>query len=740
MSDINFVLMATAWGPRHGGINAFNRDFSVGLAAALGSRGRVFCAVLDPKDSDHADAKSGSVTLIPIVGKKASDQFDTAWTYEIVNWLKRHASAPAISWWVGHDVTSGAAALAGSDAGLGGRPALIHHMSYIAYQGVKRDNGPAAVAKNEEQRKLFASNEAVLFGVGPLLRDSCRRLAGGGREPVMLVPGFPAIGSSKKEESKLVAVSFGRMEAASDRIKQGQLSVAAFGAAIKAAKDSPYCPPMLDDPELYVIGLPTGEAEEANAIRDLAEAHAGRIVNILPLPFDEDREKLLGRLAEANLAFMLSWHEGFGLTGWESIAAEVPLIISKRSGLFQLLKETLNGVEESYVAAIDLQGRRGDENSPNFTENDLSLVEKQVLNMVHDNVRAQARARELKELLQQKLICSWVNTGHQFLQGLGIDCPPGGPQPIPPGPDRPLPNTDEKPPEQTKLDISGISEERRSLSRDERFDRLKQAIRKDLARSEHVVEKLEKAFGLAYTRGPDIAERAGKLCDKLLEVNFVKAVHALKDVRLRLDNDEKAAINCIANVSGWLFPWLYVREAGIDCEQWERKELGQVISLPTDIISFAEIIMAGIDVRMAEFKTIKDPRDWPRSVMSLNFWVPEEGLLDDGTARSVDENNIRMALASVLNIPAEKRRKGPEIIDRSINMELEHLFRKGSRWYFICAQFHNDDDRRRHGELMATIARSYKSLAIVDLGLDDTDHHEIFRNIQELLNLHGGAS
>lgn len=738
MSDINFVLMATAWGPRHGGINAFNRDFSVGLAAALGNRGRVFCAVLDPKDSDHADAKSGNVTLIPIVGKKASDQFDTAWTYEIVHWLKEHCGGPKIAWWVGHDLTSGDAALKGPQVGLGGRPALIHHMSYIDYQAVKHDDGLLAVAKDEEQRKLFSSNEAALFGVGPHLRNSCQRLAGDARKPVMLVPGFTEVNLSRKATSNLVAVSFGRMEMASDRIKQGQLAVAAFGAAINSANLTPALrPSSMNSPRLYVIGLPKGETEEAKNIYALAESNAGKIVNILPLPFDENRQELSNRLAEANLAFMLSWHEGFGLTGWEAIAAEVPLIISEQSGLFQLLRETLKAGAEGYVYPIDLEGYRGDGDTPNYTKNDLDAVSNNILMIAKNIESARARAKELKKILQNSLICRWDHTGHQFLKGLGIGGPSALLQPISPGPDSPLANENGKPVDSR---TPGLTEERRSLSRDERFDRLKRAIRKDLARSEHVVEKLEKAFGLPYTSGPITAERAGKLCDKLLEVNFVKAVDALKDVRDRLDNDEKAAIKCIANVSGWLFPWLYVREAGIDCEQWERKELGKVISLPTDIISFAEIIMAGIDVRMAEFKTIKDPRDWPRSVMSLNFGVPEEGLLDDGAARSVDENNIRMALASVLNIPPEKRRKGLEIIDRSINVELERLFRNGSRWYFICAQFLSEADRRRHVELMTAIARSYKSLAIVDLGLEDTDHQEMFRNIQELLNLHGEPS
>ena len=31
----NILLLATAWGPKHGGINAFNMDFAVALAGYL---------------------------------------------------------------------------------------------------------------------------------------------------------------------------------------------------------------------------------------------------------------------------------------------------------------------------------------------------------------------------------------------------------------------------------------------------------------------------------------------------------------------------------------------------------------------------------------------------------------------------------------------------------------------------------------------------------------------------------
>lgn len=744
MSDINFVLMATAWGPRHGGINAFNRDFSVGLAAALGNRGRVFCAVLDPKDSDHADAESGNVTLIPIVGKNASDQFDTAWTFEIVHWLKKNGSVTEIAWWVGHDVTSGAAALAGPEAGLGGRPALIHHMSYINYQAVKHDDGPAARAKDEEQKRLFASKDAVLFGVGPLLRDSCQRLAGDGRKPVMLVPGFPEINLSRKATSDLVAVSFGRMEMASDRIKQGQLAVAAFGAAINSAANlTPALrPSSMNSPRLYVIGLPEGEKEETKKIYALAESNAGQIVNILPLPFDENRQELFNRLAEANLAFMLSWHEGFGLTGWEAIAAEVPLIISEQSGLFKLLHETLDGAETGYVCSISVKARRGEGDTPNYTKNDLLAVGDKILETAGDLTNALRRAKHLKNLLQERLICRWDHTGHQFLTGLGIGGPSALLQPIPPGPDSPLANENGKP---VDSPTSGLAEDRRSLSRDQRFDRLKRAIRKDLALSERVVQKLEKALGLVDSKPPPLGERAEKLCEKLLHVKFENAIQVLNSVRHDLEDEntlDKEAIKSIANVSGWLFPWLYIRAAEIDLDLWERKELGEVISLPTDIDNFAEIIMAGIDIRMAAFQTTRDPRGWPRPATALTFGMPEEGLNEgetkNGVVRAADEDNIRKALALSLGVHNRKKHGPVEEVDDSINQLIEfELTKNNARWYIVCDGFTDEGDRKRHMDLMREVASRYKGLAVIELGLRHSDHQRKFREIQQLLNLHG---
>jgi hypothetical protein len=125
MAKTNIMLMATAWGPRCGGINAFNRDFAIGLAKALGDRGSVFCAVLDPSPGDETDASTHGVTLVPVCGKGNAQRFDTAWPFEINSWLRKKHGDPPIDWWVGHDIISGQAALAGPQIAERGRTAFL---------------------------------------------------------------------------------------------------------------------------------------------------------------------------------------------------------------------------------------------------------------------------------------------------------------------------------------------------------------------------------------------------------------------------------------------------------------------------------------------------------------------------------------------------------------------------------------------------------------------------------------
>jgi hypothetical protein len=59
-------LLSNAWGPKAGGINAFNTDFARALGRALGDRIPVACIVLEAEDTDITDAARSGVKLFHI--------------------------------------------------------------------------------------------------------------------------------------------------------------------------------------------------------------------------------------------------------------------------------------------------------------------------------------------------------------------------------------------------------------------------------------------------------------------------------------------------------------------------------------------------------------------------------------------------------------------------------------------------------------------------------------------------
>jgi hypothetical protein len=321
-----------------------------------------------------------------------------------------------VDWWIGHDVVSGEAAIEGRSLFKESRTALIMHMNYADYQSFKHGVGQSAADKERRQRQLFKSADA-LFAVGPLLRDALTDLAG--KQPIMLVPGFADI-KPQPPQHRLTAITFGRMDRESERIKQGSLAVAGFAAACREAGTRAGTPTKLrENPQLRVIGIDAPGSDEERDIRQLAQVKSGRVINIIPQPFDSNRQHLFDQIGRANIALMLSWHEGFGLTGWEAIAGEVPLIVSRQSGLFRLVHETLKNPGIACLTPIDVQGRDGNNESEYYTEADEKAVRDAILRLAADLEGAHEAARHLKQMLREKLGCEWKNTARQLLEGLG---------------------------------------------------------------------------------------------------------------------------------------------------------------------------------------------------------------------------------------------------------------------------------------------------------------------------------
>ena len=420
----NVLLLATAWGPRHGGINAFNHDFAIGLADVLGKTGTVYCAVLSPTKRDEDDALLLGVTLINVDRDPTSSRYDPSWALEIRDQLQQKHGDPRIDWWVGHDLISMAAALRGREAADCGGVAAIKHTSYFDYKSRQYGSGAKAIEPNDEQVDLFNKADRH-FGVGPLLSAKMRDQLDAD-DPIMLVPGFPAKFEGRPPESDLVLTTFGRMDRLSDRIKQGSLAVAglarACGEARQVAENNALQSKLAGNPAILVIGITEGVADEDKALRQIAEERCPGL-NIIPLPFDEDRQAVLNRVRRSNIALMLSTHEGFGLTGWEAVAAGTPLIVGEDSGLFQLISASGGDEDKGRVVVIRIEGTIHADAITPFTTADEERAAKAIAQVANDLTTWQAKAAALRTSLVRRYGCTWPDTAKTFLGALGE--PPG---------------------------------------------------------------------------------------------------------------------------------------------------------------------------------------------------------------------------------------------------------------------------------------------------------------------------
>jgi glycosyltransferase involved in cell wall biosynthesis len=393
----------------------------------LGASGRVLCVVPHAQESELDDAKKSGAVLVSLGLDRSNlpDFFDPGWLGTAVKKLAE-AGASTVDWCIGHDAITGAAANAMKRDKAANASAVICHMSYADYQGVKHPEYPDIESKIREQRQILKAADAVI-AVGPLLSNRAFDVVD--RPVPMLVPGLPSI-KPRPARKQFEAISFGRFERTNDRIKQIQLAAEGLAEARRRAGE-PGGPRVLrDNPTLKLIGVSWNDAESLS-LRQVMQTRAKQIVNLRSMPYQEDRQELYEEIAGSSAALMLSWHEGFGLTGWEAIAAEVPLIVSEQSGLYELLyTRGLHG----FVRSLRVDGSYcGDGETPNFTDEDRRRVADHILEVAHEPDVARGMARNLKESLIAQG-CTWPNAAQAVLQALAITSPaPVKPPPEPVG-------------------------------------------------------------------------------------------------------------------------------------------------------------------------------------------------------------------------------------------------------------------------------------------------------------------
>lgn len=403
----SLITFATQWGSKHGGINSFNTDFLKTFGIAYHTSAQVVCIVADASDDEIEKARNAyDVTLLKLPYPPQAKTFSIDQAQAGVDLLKQHDINfdPEHTLWLGHDRITGAAAIEAAKI-AGGRSALIHHMSYDHYESFA-ETSQIAYAKTQEQRQLFEQANLVL-AIGPLLRDAAQDLVGKAEIVHMLVPGLVEI-DVRPVQKFFSAFLSGRLGENAARIKQGHLGVAAFAYAHQKACANKMPDGLCNQPKLMLRGVDfaaeitasQGDENPETELKLFAEKYAGRAINLQALPYTEDREELHANLSCSSVAMMPSWHEGFGLVAWEAIAAGVPLIISKHSGVYKLLEESHSGYEKGFVYPIDVHGSSV---SPFFREpEDLESVADALKDIAYKPEKARQKAGILRGLLLER--------------------------------------------------------------------------------------------------------------------------------------------------------------------------------------------------------------------------------------------------------------------------------------------------------------------------------------------------
>lgn len=407
--DRSIVVLATAWGPRFGGINSFNFDLCLALSRVL-RRHRVVCVVPSASEAEVIAAMSSGVTLITLGAGPAVDD-PVALSGAVAAVVAAHIPLASVDWWLGHDAKTGPLAVALAGHSNAGRAATIMHMSYDDYAYVKQSGNPNTRAKIQAQKKALQAADCA-FAVGPLLYERLREL----RTPVakanqMLIPGLPDP-SPAISVARLSGIALGRFEASEGLMKQAPLVVAGFAEAIKVGRE--YGLAALESPVLRVFGVPPDACQQ---LKDIAEHRADRVWNIQLNDFIESREELRSYLLSANLSLMLSWHEGFGLSAWEAIGVGLPTIISRGSGVYRLLRD-LGGQATGCIHAIDVRGRSSD--AEPFSSDDLVELRNTIISIATELPEHVRDAATLSGFLREQLCFTWARTAADVAAVLGL--------------------------------------------------------------------------------------------------------------------------------------------------------------------------------------------------------------------------------------------------------------------------------------------------------------------------------
>lgn len=184
-----WLVAASEWFSRHGGLSTFNREFCQALAACGQA---VYCVVPQALPEEVEAARQAGVILLPAPATAGM---------EPEQWLAFPPALPAgvtPQWLVGHDRITGPAALAWQRHWPQARRVLFIHTAPTEIEWWKERSATGDIARRAEQRQEtqleLAEGAALAVAVGPRLHREFATALAGKSSPLpchALLPGLP---------------------------------------------------------------------------------------------------------------------------------------------------------------------------------------------------------------------------------------------------------------------------------------------------------------------------------------------------------------------------------------------------------------------------------------------------------------------------------------------------------------------------------------------------------------------
>jgi glycosyltransferase involved in cell wall biosynthesis len=397
-----FMLIGDEWGSANGGLSTVNRELAVALADA-GIDVRVYLP--EATETEIRAAKQANVQLVvaePIPGLVGASlllgrpALDDGFVPEVIIGHGRHLGPYAYG--LQRTVFPNA------------RRVHVMHTDPERLEAAKEVPGePSRMMTATERTDLeveLAVSADLVVGVGPLLTSLIRQRMRGqeAREvpPVFeLLPGLHdwhgVVDPADPPPLRQVLL----VARAEDVQSKGiDIAISAVRKVAEGHRDS------IQRPELIVRGVPPNAPDK---VRDQLKSLAGQVLKVVYRPFVVGDQRLRRDLWGARVVIMPSRHEGFGLAAYEAMAAGVPVLISRESGLAHLLQRDFPDEERIWPRETLPVW----DDSPE-TEQEWATAIERVLTAPEE---AFGRAAEMRDLIQARV--SWGKTVAELLDVLG---------------------------------------------------------------------------------------------------------------------------------------------------------------------------------------------------------------------------------------------------------------------------------------------------------------------------------